>query len=176
MKNIQPNSWLKCTKPNPDALVRLFCFPYAGASSVIFRTWNDNLPSTVEVYAIELPGRGVQIKSPPFTRLEPLVEAIAQILLPHLNKPFAFFGHSMGALVSFEVTRLLRKEYGLHTLHLFLSGRRAPQIPDRDQPIHALPDPEFVAGLSSYNGTPAAVLENAELMELLIPTLRADFA
>lgn len=102
--------------------MRLFCFPYAGGSSIIFRTWSEGLPKTVEVCSIELPGRGTQMKSAPFSRLKPLVGAIAQALtrnqfapalLPHLNKPFAFFGHSMGAVVSFELARLLRKQYGL---------------------------------------------------------------
>jgi medium-chain acyl-[acyl-carrier-protein] hydrolase len=169
-------SWLKCLKPNPDALVRLFCFPYAGGSSIIFRAWYDSLPGIIEVYSIELPGRGAQIKSTPFTRLEPLVSAIAPILLPYLDKPFAFFGHSMGGLVSFELTRLLRKKYNSQPIRLFISGRRAPQIPDPYPPIHTLPDSEFLLELRRFNGTPVAVLENAELMELLLPTLRADFA
>ncbi len=170
------NSWVKCPKPNPQASVRLFCFPYAGGSSVIFRSWSDSLPTTVEVCPIELPGRLTQMKSAPFTRLEPLVSAIGPVLLPYLDKPFAFFGHSMGGLVSFEVTRLLRREYGLSPVHLFVSARRAPQIPNPNPPIHALPEPEFLLELRRLNGTPQAVLENTELMQLLIPILRADFA
>jgi medium-chain acyl-[acyl-carrier-protein] hydrolase len=113
---------------------------------------------------------------PPFTQISPLVEAIALSLLPYLNQPFACFGHSMGALISFELTRLLRDRYDRSPVHLFISGRRAPQIPDLDPPIHALPDPDFIDKLRHLNGTPAAVLENDELMQLLLPTLRADFA
>ncbi len=112
----------------------------------------------------------------PFTQLEPLVPTLASALLPYLDKPFAFFGHSMGGLVSFELARLLRREYGLSPVHLFVSAHRAPQVPDPDAPIHALPNPEFLQELRRYNGTPEAVLENAELMQLLLPTLRADFA
>jgi medium-chain acyl-[acyl-carrier-protein] hydrolase len=82
----------------------------------------------------------------------------------------------MGGLVSFELTRLLRREYGLSPVHLFVSGHRAPQVPDPDPPIHALPESEFLQELRRFNGTPEAVLENAELMQLLLPTLRADFA
>lgn len=170
------NSWIICPKPNPHAFMRLFCLPYAGGSSVIFRLWPDSLPTNVEVCCIELPGRGNQIKSAPFTSLEPLVNAIAAAVVPHLDKPFAFFGHSMGGLLSFEVIRLLRKNYGLSPVYLFISASRAPQIPDPDPPIHALPEAEFIEELRRLNGTPAAVLENAELMQLLIPTLRADFA
>ncbi|YAF94031.1 MAG: thioesterase II family protein [Nodularia sp. CChRGM 3473] len=168
-------SLVTCPQPNPQASVRLFCFPYAGGSSLIFRTWSDSLPKTVEVCPIELPGRGTQMRTALFSQLEPLVNAIASALFPHLNKPFAFFGHSMGALVSFELARLLRKLYSVEPVHLFVSGRRAPQIPHPDPPIHALGEPAFKEELRRLNGTPEAVLENAELMQFLIPILRADF-
>lgn len=112
----------------------------------------------------------------PFTKLLPLVRAIAQALLPHLDKPFALFGHSMGGLISFELVRLLRREYGLSPVHLFVAGHRAPQVPDLDLPVHNLPESAFLDELRHLNGTPEAVLENAELMQLLLPTLRADFA
>jgi medium-chain acyl-[acyl-carrier-protein] hydrolase len=130
----------------------------------------------VEVCAVELPGRGRQIKSPPITRLEILVSEIAQNLTPFLDKPFAIFGHSMGALISFELTRLLGSEYGLTPLHLFISARRAPQIPRIKPPLHKLPEAEFLEELRLLNGTPKAVLENEELMQLFVPMLRADFA
>lgn len=169
-------SWVTCPKPNPQANLRLFCFPYAGGSSLIFRKWSESLPSTVEVCPVELPGRGSQMKLAPFTRLESLVEALTLALKPHLDKQFAFFGHSMGALISFELARLLRKQYTLEPVHLFVSGRRAPQIPNTKPPIHTLGDSEFKEELRRLNGTPKAVLENAELMELLVPIVRADFA
>ncbi len=173
---ITNDCWVMCPKPNPQANLRLFCFPYAGGGALSFRTWPNGLPTTVEVCAVELPGRGTRMRLAPFTRLEPLVEALAQALLPYLDKPFALFGHSMGGLVSFELARLLRREYGLLPVHLFVSGRRAPQVPDPDPPIHALPEPAFKEELRRLNGTPEAVLENKELMQLLIPILRADFA
>lgn len=170
------NACVTCPKPHPHASLRLFCFPYAGGSSLIFRPWLKSLSTTIEVCPIELPGRGMQMKLAPFARLEPLIKSLAPALLPHLDKPFAFFGHSMGALVSFELTRLLRKKYGVSPVHLFISGRRAPQIPNLDPPIHALPEPEFIEELRGLNGTPQAVLENTELMQFIIPILRADFA
>jgi medium-chain acyl-[acyl-carrier-protein] hydrolase len=97
----QFNSCVTCPKPNLQADLRLFCFPYAGGSSLTFRTWASSLPKNIEICPVELPGRGTQMKSPPFTRMEALVTAIAPILLPYLDKPFAFFGHSMGGLLSF---------------------------------------------------------------------------
>ncbi|MBD2411998.1 putative thioesterase [Nostoc calcicola FACHB-389] len=170
------NSWINCPQPNPQANLRLFCFPYAGGSSAIFRTWSNSLPRNVEVCAVEYPGRGKQINLPPYTRLEALVKAIAPSLIPYLDKPFAFFGHSMGGLISFELTRLLRLEYNLKPFHLFISACRAPQIPRTKPPIHTLPDPELLEELRTLNGTPKAVLENPELMEIFLPILRADFA
>ncbi len=170
------NNWVACAKPNPQAKLRLFCFHYAGGGASVFRGWRDSLPQSVEVCAIELPGRGMRLRESPFTQLEPLVQHLASTLLPYLDKPFAFFGHSMGGLVSFELTRLLRREYRVSPVHLFVSGYRAPQVPDPDPPIHALPESEFLRELRRFNGTPEAVLENAELMQLLLPTLRADFA
>ncbi|MCU0532567.1 MAG: thioesterase II family protein [Hydrococcus sp. Prado102] len=170
------NAWIKCSRPNSKANLRLFCFPYAGGGTWSFRDWSDNLPQTIEVCSIELPGRGTQMKSPPFTQLHPLVCAIADALRLYLNKPFAFFGHSMGGLISFEVARLLRKNYGLMPVHLFVSGRRAPQLQPTKSPIHKLPQTAFIEELKNLNGTPSEVLNNHELMELMLPILRADFA
>ena len=170
------DTWVSWSKLNPHASLRLFCFPYAGGAALTFRTWSDSLPMSLEVCPVELPGRGKRITSAPFTRLQLLVQAIAIALLPYLDKPFAFFGHSMGGLVSFELARLLRKNYGISPVHLFVSGHREPQVPDPDPPIHALPEPEFLEKLRRLNGTPEAVLENAELMQMLLPVLRADFA
>ncbi|MEH1863903.1 MAG: thioesterase II family protein [Nostoc sp.] len=170
------NSWVICPQINPQANLRLFCFPYAGGSAAIFRTWPNNLPSNVEVCAVEYPGRGRQIRSAPLTRLEPLVQAIAPVLLPYLDKPFAFFGHSMGGLVSFELTRLLRSQYNLTPFHLFISARRAPQLPPIKPPLHILSDHDLQNELRSLNGTPKAVLESEELMQIFLSILRADFA
>lgn len=174
------NCWIAHSKPNPLANLRLFCFPYAGGSAQGYRTWAEGLPTTIEVCPIELPGRGTRLTDTLYyTRVLPLVEAIAAALLPLLDKPFAFFGHSMGALIAFELTRLLRREYGLIPVHLFVSGRDAPQIKAFHQPesvpTYALPEHEFLEKLRLLSGTPNTVLENAELMQLIIPILRADW-
>jgi surfactin synthase thioesterase subunit len=170
------DSWIACRKQNPQARLRLFCFPYAGSGASIFRTWSDALPADVEVCPIQFPGRGTRLMETPFTQLSPLVQALAQALVPLLDKPFAFFGHSLGALVSFELARQLRRQAGIQPIHLFVSADRAPQIPQRDRPIHALPEREFLAELSRLNGIPGKVLEEPDLMQILLPVLRADFA
>jgi medium-chain acyl-[acyl-carrier-protein] hydrolase len=163
------------SKANPQASLRLFCFPYAGGSTTSFRNWQKQLPTTVEVCPIELPGRGTKLMETPFTELSLLVPAIVQAIFPYLDKPFAFFGHSMGAILSFEVARQLRKKCHISPAHLFVSGRGAPHVPFEFKSLHSLPKAEFIEQLRKLNGTPDEVLDNAELMEMLIPMLRADF-
>ncbi|HET6976592.1 MAG TPA: alpha/beta fold hydrolase [Pyrinomonadaceae bacterium] len=172
---ITTSNWLTCPKPNPRARMRLFCFPYAGGRAAIFRTWPDELPPEIEFYAIELPSRGKRIRESPITRMEPLVRGIAGAVEPLLDKPFCFFGHSMGALTSFELARLLRRERRPQPSYLFVSGSAAPQIPDAHPCTYDLPEPEFLDVLRRLNGTPREVLENEELLQLMLPTLRADF-
>ncbi|MET0647739.1 MAG: alpha/beta fold hydrolase [Pyrinomonadaceae bacterium] len=167
-------SWLAFHKPNPRASLRLFCFHYAGGSAQVFREWHDLLP-TVEVCPVQLPGRGTRIREGSVRRVAPLVEQLARELAPKLDVPFAFFGHSMGALIGFELARRLRRERGLEPAQLFLSGRRAPQLRDAGPPLHDLPDDEFIERLRDYKGTPEEVLRHPELMGLMLPFLRADF-
>jgi len=170
------DSWISFRKLSSGARLRLFCFPYAGAGALIFRTWSDGLPADVEVCPVQLPGRGTRLLERPFTQLAPLVEALAQALAPLLDKPFAFFGHSLGALISFELARRIRGQYGVHPVRLFVSAGRAPQIPNRDPRVHTLPEKEFLAELSRLKGTPNELLDHKELMEIMLPLLRADFA
>lgn len=170
------DSWIAYRKPRPQARLRLFCFPHAGGGALMYRTWADGLPADAEVCPIQLPGRGTRLLEPLVTQLSPLIQALAQALLPLLDKPFAFFGHSLGALVSFELTRQLRRQYGMQPVRLFVSAGRAPQLPPRGLPIHTLPEGDFLAELRRLNGTPKEVLEHEELMRIALPVLRADFA
>ena len=124
--------WLACPQLNPQARMRLFCFPYAGGGASIFHRWPGKLPTMVEVCAVLLPGRGNRLTEPPFIQLSPLVQTLTEALLPHLTTPFAFFGHSMGALIGFELARQLRRQQGPSPVHLFVSGREAPQLPSPD--------------------------------------------
>ena len=168
--------WLAYREANPRARMRLFCLPYAGGGASAYRGWAAALPSEVEVCPVQLPGRESRLREPPFARPEPLVQALVDALAAHLDLPFACFGHSMGAMLAFELARELRRRGGPLPLHLFVAGRRAPQVPPREEDIHDLPEPEFVARLRELNGTPEEVLQHAELMRLLIPVLRADFS
>lgn len=175
---LSSNAWVRYPQPKPQARLRLFCFHYAGGGASAFRTWERNVPPGIELALIQLPGRENRSRERSFTRMMPLVSALTDTLLPLLDKPFVFFGHSLGALISFELTRQFRRQQGPAPLHLFVSGSRAPQRPAlaSEEPIHALPDNEFIQKLREYNGTPEAVLQHAELMDLLMPVLRADFS
>lgn len=170
------DSWIIRRKPSPQARLRLFCFPYAGGGVSIFRGWPDGLPADVEVCAVQLPGRGTRLEELPFTQLSPLVQALAEALFPLLDKPFAFFGHSLGALVSFELARRLRRQYAVQPVRLCISADRAPQIPNRDPAIHSLSEGEFLLELRRLKGTPTELLEDEEVMQIMLPVLRADFA
>lgn len=169
------DSWLAYHRPNPQASLRLFCFPYAGGGGSAFGSWSNYFPAQVEVCPVQLPGRESRLKETPYKRLTLLVDVLAEALLPALDKPFAFFGHSMGALIGFELTRYLRQRAMPQPIHLFAAGARAPQLPDTEPPVHHLPEEEFVDALRTFNGTPEEVLQHKELMEILLPCLRADF-
>jgi medium-chain acyl-[acyl-carrier-protein] hydrolase len=155
--------------------MRLFFFPYAGGGASIFRLWAESLPSDVDVHLAQLPGRENKLMETPFTRLEPMVEAVAEAIVPLLDRPFAFFGHSMGALIGFELARLLRRRLGREPEHLFVSGRRAPHLASQESPTYNLNDADFIAKLRQLNGTPKEVFEHPELLPLILPLLRADF-
>ncbi|MBI5032172.1 MAG: thioesterase [Chloroflexi bacterium] len=170
------NSWFVLSRQATSARLRLFCFPYSGSNAALFHAWQDGLPSSIQVYPVQLPGHGTRIAESPFTQLAPLVQATANALLPYLDKPFALFGHSLGALLTFELARYLRRTHHITPVCLIVSGHGAPYIPDRNLPIHDLPDAEFIAKLRALKGTPSQVLDNPELLEIILPVLRADFA
>ncbi|HEY0101520.1 MAG TPA: alpha/beta fold hydrolase [Pyrinomonadaceae bacterium] len=161
--------------PEERGKIRLFCFPYAGGSSATFRSWGKALAPAVSVYPAHLPGRERRLSEKPFTRALSLVEAAAGAILPYLDRPFAFFGHSMGAMISFELARYLRRHNHPQPTHLFISGSRAPQLGFNGAVTYNLPDAEFAEELRRLNGTPREVLEHPELMGLMTPVLRADF-
>jgi surfactin synthase thioesterase subunit len=142
----------------------------------MFRGWADALPPEVEVCPVQLPGRENRVMEPAIDRMEPLVLALAGALERWRDLPFAVFGHSNGALVGFELARHARRTGTPGPVHLFASGRRAPDRPSRLPDVHHLPDAELIAELGRLGGMPQQVVEHPELMQLLLPLLRADMA
>jgi medium-chain acyl-[acyl-carrier-protein] hydrolase len=168
--------WLGGQEPNPDAEFRLFCLPYAGGGASVYRGWQPLAPERIQVCPVELPGRGVRLRETPYVRLHPLVRALVTALEPFVDRPFALFGHSMGGLVGFELARALRERGQPQPAHVFVSATAAPGTPPTRPSIHDAPDAEIKRRLRTLNGTPQELLDNEELMELMLPTLRADFS
>jgi len=159
---------------DPHALLRVFCLPYAGAGASRYFRWNSYFPSGVEVCPILLPGREARLNDPPFSDMQALVYVLMEALLPTFDRPFAVFGHSMGALIGFELARCLRRERQRTPVHLFVSGHRAPHLPDASEPLHQLPDHEFCERVRRLDGAVPALLDHPEYRELMLPVLRAD--
>ena len=170
-----PKLWLIRKQANPNAHIRLFCFPYAGGGASVFQNWLNYCPKQVELWAIQLPGRETRLQETAITSLKSLINRLIPILTPYLDQPYAFFGHSMGSLISFELTRELAKTRQNLPQHLFMSGFRAPQIVNPDLPIHRLGDEQFLTALGHFQGTPETLLKNPDLMAAFLPILRADF-
>jgi surfactin synthase thioesterase subunit len=167
--------WLTRFAARPSATHRLFCFSYAGGGAAIYRPWALGMPAHVEVAAVMLPGRESRLREAPATSMGELLQGLLPALLPQLGRPFAFFGHSMGALVAYETARALQRRGAPAPAKLLLSGRRAPHLPETDPPLHHLDDDAFVAEIDRrYKGIPAEILEHRELLEILLPGLRAD--
>lgn len=169
------SSWLLRRKSAQHNL-RLYCFSYAGGSATNFMPWQALVEPNIEICAVQLPGRGVRMNEAPFQVLPDLVQTLAQVIAQNHEYPFAFFGHSLGGLLAFEVARYSMRHNLPMPLHLFVSGANAPQFRQTSKNLHLLPDNELIQSLREYNGTPAEILEQRELMELILPTIRADFA
>jgi surfactin synthase thioesterase subunit len=170
-----PGPWLRTFRPSPAPRLRLLCIPYAGGNAFVYRGWPALLPAGIEVAAVQPPGRDVRFSEPACDQLPPYVQALAEALdaLPPL--PLAIFGHSLGALLAFELTRRLRALGRPPPLQLFLSGLQAPDLPPLEEPVHALPEEELIARLRRLNGTPEEVLQSRPLLDLVLPAIRADF-
>ena len=168
------NSWFRLCRSHPQTRVRLFCFPFAGGGASIYRNWPTALPPTIEVCPIQLPGREERMREPAFTQVEPLCQALLPAIPPWLDRPFAMFGHSMGAVIAYELARDLELQ-GTPPIHLFVSGQRAPHLPLGRPTSYDLSQEAFRKRLRELKGTPEAVLQDLELMDLLLPLLRSDF-
>ena len=170
----QRDRWIIRFRPQAEARMRLFCFAYAGGGASMFRPWSHGLPADIEVCAIQLPGRENRMGEAAHTSMALLLTDLAAAIAPYLDRPFAFFGHSMGALVSFELARELRRSHDRHPFGLYLGAFRAPQLPNPNIRIHHLPVEVFKVVLEA-EGIPRAILQNEELMQRMMTTLRADF-
>ena len=158
-----------------NAPVRLICFSYAGGSSATYLSWKNYLDPRIELTMVQLPGRSMRLSETPFQTMEEIVRALFLALGKLDNKPFVFYGHSMGARVAYELTLMLHRFNHRLPIHFIASGSVAPCISRVKEQTYHLPDKEFILKVSELNGSPSEVLANTELMQLLLPALRADF-
>jgi medium-chain acyl-[acyl-carrier-protein] hydrolase len=159
----------------PARQPRMFCFHHAGGGAAFFREWPQLFGDELEIVAVQLPGRGNRLRESPYVDMRTLVGELTEALAPELERPCVFFGHSLGALLAFEVSRALRRARASLPARLFVSGRGAPSIPESLPPLENLSADDLVRELQRrYMGIPAAVLQNRDVLNLLLPTLRAD--
>ncbi|WP_428265215.1 thioesterase II family protein [Haliangium sp.] len=170
----QEKRWFLRPLRREHSHLKLFCLPYAGGTPNIFRGWAQSAPDGVEVVGIRLPGRDRRLTEPAFTDWTALLDATAAALEPHLDRPYAFFGHSFGARVALELTKHFEANGQPTPTRLIISGCRCPHVPPPDPELHLVPRDEFFRRVRKMKGTPAEVLENQRIMEMLEPTLRAD--
>jgi surfactin synthase thioesterase subunit len=171
------SEWFAVPARVRDPRIRLFCFPFAGGGASTYYPWARPLSGQgIEVCAVQPPGRGTRLAEAAFTELAPLVDAIGRAMEPLLDRPFAFFGHSFGALVAFAVARWLRDRRLPLPAPLVVSGARAPDVPEKEPPLHGImPDAAFADAVDTrFRAIPPEVMADEELLALVIPALRAD--
>jgi medium-chain acyl-[acyl-carrier-protein] hydrolase len=174
---MEPSPWIfRCTRSVNCASphVRLFCFSYAGGSARTFTPWAEQLPASIELCPVQMPGRENRIHEAPLRRLEPLLEGLSEVLANHDDTPFAFFGHSLGAHVAYELALHLRRLGRPGPFRLFLSAAPAPRLMPAVRSRHRLPDAEFLEYVTGFGGLPDALSRRPKWLAHVLPLLRAD--
>jgi len=170
------NKWFSVRPARAVATLRLFCFPHVGAGASAFNLWRPAwIPDSIELWTARLPGREQRLSETPFHCMEPLVEALYEVMVTQLSGPYAFYGHSLGAMVAFEMARKIQRLGKQGPIRLLVSAHTAPHLGLCRPVLHNLPDKEFVNALRRFAGTPDEAFENEDLMSIMMTALRADF-
>ena len=169
------NSWFVPIKTHPSNALRIFCFHYAGGSMSVYRTWSEHLKNA-DLVTIQLPGRENRFTEALITEMDLIIDNLYENFSDFDNKPYVFFGHSLGALIAFEFAKKLQKQGHLGLKNLIVSGSRAPHLPIRRRLIYNLHDQELFSEIQKYNGIPENLLAEKDLlMNIMLPIIRADF-
>jgi medium-chain acyl-[acyl-carrier-protein] hydrolase len=167
--------WIVGGRISPNSRCRLFCVPHSGSGASHFSSWQKFLSPLLDICPIQLPGRETRLRETPLTRIDQIAEILAAELKPYLDLPYILYGYSTGALIAFELARELRRQNIIPAVSLYALARPAPHLPQAKYPLHQLPDEIFLAELTRrFNGMSPLILQDRELMQLLLPTLRAD--
>lgn len=164
--------WIKIFS-KPESKMRLFCIPYAGRGASMYNSWEPFIPDQIELCAIQLPGREERFSEGRIEKFEILIHELIQEIIPYLDKPYAIFGHSLGAIIGYELTNALAMKHRMKPLCLFVSASFPPnQIKNNN--FNKLNKIEFLNKIIKYNGIPDEILLNKEFLDLFLPILRSD--
>ncbi|WP_406181088.1 thioesterase II family protein [Streptomyces sp. NBC_01006] len=172
---VRGGGWLTVPRHRDGAAVRLYCLPWAGSGASAYRPWARTFPASVEVVPVALPGRERRLREEPLRTVDALADALVPVLRADIDRPYALFGHSMGALIAFEAALRLTRD-GLPPARLFVSGSRAPHRPLHYGGLHTLAPGPFLEAVRRFQPEPGGALDDDELAELFLPTLHVDFA
>jgi medium-chain acyl-[acyl-carrier-protein] hydrolase len=175
VSNAKLSPWLYPIIRSDESPIAMICFPYAGSGASIYRGWSKLFSTEVDLYAVQAPGRETRFTEPFVSTIQELATAAALAIQSVTDKPIVLFGHSLGSACAYETARVLEGRGRTPEL-LIVSGRQCPGTPSKRAPISHLSDSQFLNQVRHYNGTPTEILENAELMEVLLPLIRSDFA
>lgn len=155
---------------------KLFCFPYAGGSSMIYSKWKNRLDNSIDFIPVELNGRGKKYGKTLYENMDEVVADIYDSISNVIEESeYALFGHSMGSLIALEIALKVLKKTRKPPVHIFFSGQKAPHIKNNIAQRHTLPNDEFIEEIAKLGGTPKELFENPELLDVFLPILRSDF-
>lgn len=172
--NQNADAWIRRYQAADDAAIRLVCLPHAGGSASFYFPMAQALAPALDVLSVQYPGRQDRRHEPGITDIGVYADALTSALLPWVDRPLAFFGHSMGAVLAFEVTRRLERDHGIDPVRIFASGRRSPSS-HRPETVHLRDDDGIVAEMRQLSGTDAAILGNEEILRMVLPAIRSDY-
>ncbi|OEE65941.1 hypothetical protein A1OO_09025 [Enterovibrio norvegicus FF-33] len=176
MNKMKNSDWFVIPAPNAQAKMRLFCFPYAGGNAATFQAWTQVLPTFVELVIVQPPGRASRLLEPAINNMHEMTTELLKFSKDITSLPYVLLGHSLGSRVAYQLAVELIEQHYPSPIHFIASGSRAPHTVKTSERICDLPDKLFLDKIAAMNGTPKEVMMNKELMELLLPMLKADFS